>query len=174
MVKNSKETMLKDEMQVLTLLEQTAKESIDEIAKECGFSRQKVWRIIKKLEKKKIIWGYVAIADDKIKNLKHFTVLVKRNNESFDEDIRKEMIFDKLDNYPKGLVMTENIYFTNGICDFIFTFYAPDIISAKKFLELSFARLNKYIKEYTLIETLFPIHKQGLKNPMIKELADYI
>jgi DNA-binding Lrp family transcriptional regulator len=174
MVKSSKETIMKDEQKILTLLEHSAKESIDELAKICGFSRQKVWRIIKHLEERKIIWGYTAITDEKIKDLKHFTALVKRNNEPFDSNIKKEMIFDKIDNYPQGLIQTENIYYTHGICDFIFTFYAPDIVAAKKFLDLSLVRLNKYIKDYTLIETLFPIRRQGLKNPKIKELAEYI
>jgi len=43
-----KEKIVKDEMIVLDVLEQHAKESIGEIAKKCGFSHQKVWRIIKK------------------------------------------------------------------------------------------------------------------------------
>ena len=174
MAKSSKETMMKDEMQVLTILEQHAKESIDEIAKKCGFSRQKVWKIIKHLEEKKIIWGYTAVTDENASNLKHFIVLAKRNNVPFAQDIRKEVIFRKIDDYPKGLVKIENIYLTHGISDWVFTFYAPDIVSAKKFVALTFERFNKYLKEYFILETLVPIRKQGLKNPRIKELVEYI
>jgi len=174
MVKSSKETMMKDEMKVLDVLEQHAKESIDEIAKQCGFSRQKVWKIIKHLEEKKIIWGYTAVTDEDARNLKHFIVLVKRNTVPFDQDVRNEVIFRKIDDYPAGLVKIENIYFTNGISDWVFTFYAPDIVSAKKYVDLTFERFNKYLEEYFILETLVPIRKQGLKNPRLKELAEYI
>lgn len=174
MAKSSKETMINDELRVLTFLEQSGKESIDAIAKKFGFSRQKVWRIIKKLEDEKIIWGYTAISDEKEKNLKHFTALVKKSAMPLEDNVKKEIFTDKIDNHPQGLVSIENIYFTHGMCDIILTFYAPDVITAKRFLNYSFVRLQKFIKEYTLIETLFPLRKQGLKNPKIKEFSDYI
>ena len=174
MAKRSEESIEQDKIKVMNLLEQNSHKSIDEIAKKCGFSRQKVWRIIKNLEEKKIIWGYTAITEEKEKNLKHFTALVKKSNVPFDDKVKKEIITDKIDNYPKGLVIIENIYFTHGICDLIFTFYASDLRIAKQFLNHSFYRQEKYIKEYALIETIFPIRKQGLKNPKIKELTEYI
>jgi len=174
MAKSSKETIMKDEILVLTILEQHAKETIDDIAKKCGFSRQKVCKIIKHLETEKIIWGYTAVTDENASNLKHFIVLVKRNTVPFDQDVRNEVIFRKIDDYPAGLVKIENIYFTHGMSDLVFTFYAPDIISAKKFIQQSFERHNKYLSEYFILETLFPVRKQGLKNPRIKELVEYI
>jgi len=174
LAKSSKETMMKDEIKVLDVLGQHAKESIDEIAKRCGVSRQKIWRIIKRLEENKIIWGYSAITGENARNLKHFIALLKKTPVPFDADIRKEVIFDKLDNYSLGLVKIENIYYTHGIADMIFTFYAPDIVSAKRFVEQTVGRFNKYVQEYFLIETLFSIRKQGFKNPQIKELIEYL
>ena len=40
-----------DEKRVIRELQKDSNQSIDAIAKRCGFSRQKVWRMIKKLEK---------------------------------------------------------------------------------------------------------------------------
>jgi len=174
MAKTSEKQVLLDEIKVLNALEQQSKDSIDEIAKSCGFSRQKVSRIIKNLEKNKIIWGYTAVTDEKAKNLKHFTLLVKRTNVPFDDDIRKEVSFDKIDNRITDLIKIENIYATHGIADFIFTFYAPDIISAKRFVNKLFSRHSTHIKEYFILETLLPIRKQGLKNPQLKDLVHYI
>jgi len=57
MAKSSKEMIFHDEIKVMDALERHSKGSIDEVAKSCGFSRQKVWRIIKDLEKRKVIWG---------------------------------------------------------------------------------------------------------------------
>jgi len=174
MAKTSEKQVLLDEIKVLNALEQQSKDSIDEIAKSCGFSRQKVSRIIKNLEKNKIIWGYTAVTDEKAKNLKHFTLLVKRTNVPFDDDIRKEVSFDKIDNRIADLIKIEDIYATHGIADFIFTFYAPDIISAKRFVNKLFSRHSTHIKECFILETLLPIRKQGLKNPQLKDLVHYI
>ena len=55
MPKNSSEQIDVDEKKVIRELQRNSKESIDKIAKKCGFSRQKVWRIIKRLEKNKTI-----------------------------------------------------------------------------------------------------------------------
>jgi DNA-binding Lrp family transcriptional regulator len=125
MAKISKEEMHQDETIVMNILEQQAKESIDEIAKKCGFSRQKVWRIIRDLEEKKKIWGYTAIIDEEAKGMKHFVLLVKRSSVPFNGAIRKELIHAKLDDYMPGIVKVENIYITHGNYDWIVTFYAP-------------------------------------------------
>jgi DNA-binding Lrp family transcriptional regulator len=174
MTKTSKDQILLDEIKVMDALEKNSKDSVDEIAKSCKFSRQKVWRIIKDLEKRKIIWGYTAITDEEVKNLKHFTVLVNRTNIPVDDTFRNEVVSALIDGKVAGPVKVENIYLTHGISDWIFTFYTPDIISAKKFVEDAFKRYNKYVKGFTLIETLFPIRKQGLKNPQINNLVEYI
>ena len=55
MPKSSKTQIDKDEKKVIHELQKNAKESIDTIALRCNFSRQKVWRIIKRLEKKGLI-----------------------------------------------------------------------------------------------------------------------
>jgi len=56
MAKSSKKQIYEDELKVIAELQKNAKESINIIAKKCGFSRQKAWRIIKKLEEDKTIW----------------------------------------------------------------------------------------------------------------------
>ena len=68
-------------MTVLDVLEQHANENINEIAKKCSFSHQKVRRIIKHLEEKNIIWGYSPITDKNGKDIKHFTLLTTRSND---------------------------------------------------------------------------------------------
>ena len=50
MAKTSEETMKKDRKKVLDVLGQHARDNINELAKRCGFSRQKMWRIIKDLK----------------------------------------------------------------------------------------------------------------------------
>lgn len=160
-------------MKVLNYLEQLGKDNIDEIAKKCGFSRQKIWRIIKRLEMNKIIWGHTAITDNDACNLKHFILLVKRNTVPFDEAFKKELIFDKLDNYSPD-VKVENLYIVHGKYDNVATFYAKDLVSAKNLVNKMFKRIGKYFEEYLLLETLIPIRKQGIKNPQMKNLVEYL
>jgi len=166
--------MKMDEMKVLDVLKHHAKENIDELAKKCGFSRQKVSRIIKKLEKDKRIWGYTAVEDGRENEFKHFVLLVKRSIQPLDTARHNEIIMEKLDDYVPGELKIDDIFITHGMFDGVVTFYAKDILSAKKLVQEMSGRLGKYFKEYVLLESLFPIQKQGFKNPQIKDLVEYI
>ncbi len=174
MAKKGEKQMGQEEIRVMNCLELNARATVDEIAKSCNFSPQKVSRIMKDLERKEIIWGYSTVTDEIRKNLKHFMVLVKRNTAlPISDDVRKEIVSQRLDDPPMDMVKVENIYITHGIADWIFTFYAPGIITAKKFIQDTYAkRFGKFIQEYFVIEILLPIRKQGYKNPHIKELAE--
>jgi len=92
----------------------------------------------------------------------------------FDASFKKEVIFEKLDEYKTGSVKIEDIYLTHGSFDGVITFYAPDILSAKKLVQEIFRRIGKYFDDYLLLETLFPIRKQGIKNPQLKNLVEYL
>ena len=161
-------------MKVLDVLEQHAKESISELGNRCGFSPQKVARIIKNLEKKKIIWGYSAIADGTLRNLKHFIVMVKRNTVPFDESIKKEIAIEKIDGILSSEAKLESMFFTHGSYDLVMTFYAPNLMAAKEFSQKIYDRVGKYFGEHILLETLLPIRKNGLKNPQTEEIVKYL
>ena len=161
-------------MKVLDVLRQHAKESANELGKRCGFSPQKVTRIIKNLEKKEIIWGYSAVDDGDASDLKHFVLILKRNTKSVETTIRKGVITDFLDDYVPNQLKIENIYFTHGSFDGVVTFYAPDLVSAKMLVQEIIKKIGDYFNEYLLLETLFPIRKQGIKNPQLKNLVEFL
>jgi DNA-binding Lrp family transcriptional regulator len=166
--------MKTDEMKVLDVLRTHAKENINELCKRCDFSPQKVARIIKNLEKKEIIWGYSAVDDGEASDHKHFVLLLKRSQVSFDTSIRKDAVKGILDDFVPNNLKIENIYFTHGRFDGVITFYATNLVSAKKLVEELSQRIGKYFEEYLLLETLFPIRKQGIKNPQLKNLIEYL
>lgn len=174
MTRNSVESMKTDEMKLLYMLKTHANENINELGRKCGFSPQKVARIINKLEKEKIIWGYSAISEVEANGCTHFILLVKRSMISVDAGEKKEGIIEKIGDGLPGSMKIEDIYMTHGKYDFVFTFCATDIISAKKFVQDITLRFGQYIGDYLLLETLFPIRKQGHKNPNIEKLVDYI
>jgi DNA-binding Lrp family transcriptional regulator len=171
MIKNK--SITEDEKKVLDILEKNGKESIDDVAKQCGFSRQKVWRIIKSFEEDKTIWGYVGIENEEIKGLSHFILLVKRSTLPLGADIKKALI-GMLDPILPENVKIENIYLTHGAYDGIVTFYAPNLVTAKKLIQNISKNLDKVFTEFLLLETLFPIRKTGLKNPHAMDLIDLL
>jgi len=176
MIQQNDMTLTEDELKILAFMENHAKESVEKIAKNCGFSRQKVWKIIKQLEEKKIIWGYSTITGTEAKNnrVQHFTLLLKRSMLPLDESMKKEVIFAKLDDFLPSGVRIEDIIITQGEWDAIVSFYAPDLITAIKAVDMLFQRLGKYFQGRQLLEHLFPIRKNGFKNPQITNLVDYI
>ncbi len=174
MVKNSKKTMQQDEIKVLDALKQNANEKIDEIAKSLGFSRQKVWRITKNLEKKKIIWGHAAIADEEAYGFKNFILLISRSMEPLQESHRKELVFEKVDKYLPGMVKVDDVYYTHGRYDVVIIFYAQDINIAKKFAQEVFNKNQKLFRDYTILQTLFPIRIKTIKNPQIKKMVEFM
>ena len=175
MPKSSKEQIDNDEKEIIRELQKNSKESIDKIAKTCGFSRQKVWRIIKRLEKEKTIWGYTAIADDSNRGLTQYTVLIKRTSLPFTEEIANTVINRKIENLvPSSKVRIENSYYVHGEYDWIITFTAENIRQAKKFCEIMNSIYQGHIKELHLLETMFTIQKQGILNPETHKLKEFL
>ena len=168
--KNSQKQIDEDEKMILHELQGNGKSSIDSIAKKCRFSRQKVWRIIKRLENNKTIWGYCAVVDDEKIDLNYYTALFKRSIIALDEKMQKEVSKEKLDYYfPETNVTVEDVFYVNGKYDWIITFTAPGIKEMKMFCEKLMRKFGEYITEYEVLETIIPIRKNGIKNPSAKQ-----
>ena len=173
MPKNSREQIDADEKKVIKELEENSKESIDKIAKKCGFSRQKVWRIIKKLEKNKTIWGYCTVVDNEKVDMKRYVMLVKRSNVPMGETINK--IVD-LTMHSKAEEIGVNILcssYIHGLYDWMFIFTARDIKNAKKFSELLTKEYQRAISEIHLLEDIFSVKKSGIVNPDMEKFREF-
>ena len=175
MVKVSREQMNKDEKIILAELQNNAQESIDMLAKRCGFSRQKVWRIVKRLEKTRLIWGYSAIIDEKKNDMNHYTLLVKRTTKRLDEKTVDIITSRKLEDIVASIGVTiENSYYVNGEYDWIITFTARDLMQAKKFCESLLALHAGVIEKTILLETLFIVKNHYVLNPESKKLREFL
>jgi DNA-binding Lrp family transcriptional regulator len=175
MPKSNLSRLIEDEEKILKILEVNAQASIDDIAKRCGFSRQKVWRIIKKLEEDKTIWGYTAICEQERYNLKHFIMMMKRNTNPIDQKIMQEVLTTRLDDIlPDLAIQIETIEYVHGSFDGIFSFYASDLITAKKFCDRFKERFNQYVASVDLLEGIFFIRNQRIPNPNLKKLIHYL
>ena len=175
MAKSSKEKIAKDEQKILQKLKNNANKSINEIAKECGFSRQKVWRMIKHLEKNRIIWGYTAIVDEEKQGFETYFILIKRTTYPLDEELADKIISRQLEK-PMDKVdckIVTSVY-THGLYDWILIITAKELKYAKQVCELLRMRYEKYLSEVILIKALFPVKIQGILNPESKKLKEFI
>jgi DNA-binding Lrp family transcriptional regulator len=174
MAKNSMKQIQEDEKQILLELSKNANKSVNEIAKTCGFSRQKVWRIIKNLENNNTIWGYVAVIDEEKQDKTGYIILIKRTNLPLEKSVIERIINRELAEKSSGAgIEIINSIYANGAYDWVICFNAAGIKEAKGFVE----ELNKlfagYISEAHLLEKMFEAEKCGITNPEIEKLRDF-
>ena len=112
MPKRSRQQIEEDEKKILNELQKNANESIDAIARNCKFSRQKVWRSIKRLEHDRVIWGYTAIVDDDQQNRRHYVALIKKTTMPLDEAIATQAASSKLQDLVsnQGIIIENSFY----------------------------------------------------------------
>lgn len=175
MPKKSREQIEKDEQRVLKELKRDSSQSVDSIADKCGFSRQKVWRITKKLEKNKDIWGYTAVADEDKLEVKSYVVLIKRTVEPLSMELAEKIINRNIEPTAEEMGVTlESSLFTHGPYEWIICLTAPNVTQALKFCDLLNQAYKGYIADIELLEGLFWVRKQGMLNPKKEKLKDII
>jgi len=172
MPKSSKEQLEDDETKIIAQLKKDPKRSINEIAESCGFSRQKVWRFVKKLEEEKTIWGYNVVIDDEKMNLNQYILLIKSSPKPI-KKIVEDITNLSLDDSAKEIgIEIQNGGMVNGRYDWILVFSAKDIKQATKFRELFLSKYSSIVSEVDLLEYIFPIKKCGIANPDVKKLNE--
>ncbi|KYK33785.1 MAG: hypothetical protein AYK22_06110 [Thermoplasmatales archaeon SG8-52-3] len=175
MPKNSKKQIIEDEKKVLEILMQNSNQSIDELAKNCNFSTQKLLRIKKRLEKNNIIWGYSAITDYNNLDLKHYTVLFKRTTNPLNKEIVDDVTKGFLENrFPEGKITIENVLYVHGEYDWIVSFSTPNTLTMKQFCDRLIKIFGDFISDYSIHQTIIPIRKQGIKNPNASKQRDFL
>jgi len=175
MSKRNEQTKEQDQKKVLSELIKNSDEHIEIIAQHCGFSRQKVWAIVKELEAKKLIWGYTAIFDELKQGMHHFVMMMKRTSVSIDEKTLHTIVTRKIEEIAAELgISIESSLYLHGEYDWIVTFTAKDIVQAKKFAE-AWVTLHPHIMEnVTIMQTLMFIKKQYILNPEREKLKDIV
>jgi DNA-binding Lrp family transcriptional regulator len=174
MAKNSVKQIEQDEKRIQEELAKNANKSINDIAKTCGFSRQKVWRIIKNLEKNNTIWGYVAVVDEEKLDKKSYIILMKRTNKPFSQELIDKIVKRDLSKTGKKIgIDIMNSMYTHGAYDWIIHFNATDIKEAKGFAEEINRLYEGFLSEVLLIEKMFTAVSSGVTNPDIKDLNDF-
>ncbi|MHA1509344.1 MAG: Lrp/AsnC family transcriptional regulator, partial [Promethearchaeota archaeon] len=107
--------------------------------------------------------------------LKSYMILIKRTTLPIDEKLADKIITRQLENSASEIdIRIENSMFTHGTFDWVICFEAKDMKHAKKFSEIVNQIYWGYIGELHVIETLFPIRIQGILNPEIEKLKEFL
>ena len=174
MAKNSAKQIEQDEKKILKELSKNANKSINDIAQSCGFSRQKVWRVIKNLEKNHTIWGYAAVINQAKINKKRYIMLMKRTNKPITKDALNHILTREIaDKVRKWDIEFINSIYINGKYDWLLCFSAKNIRDAKNVVELYNQVYPDLISEIDLHEEMFTVQSSGITNPEIKKLKDF-
>jgi DNA-binding Lrp family transcriptional regulator len=175
MPKTGQASIAEDEKKILEELQKNSNESVDAIAKRCKFSRQKVWRCIKRLEQDHVIWGYTTIIDEEKQNRKSYLLAIKKTTAPLDERTVNLIASPYLQDLAlKEGVVIENSFYTHGEYDWIITFTADDLRQAKKFSEILNTTYQHYVAKIDFMETLFWTRKQRIFNPDAKKLKELL
>lgn len=174
MAKKTKDQQQLDEEKVLAQLQKNAKENLETIARHCGFSRQKTWRIIKDLEDNKKIWGYSAILDSEKQGLQKFMLFFKRSNRPLSREETDEIAHTRLEKIKGDLGITVlSSYRIHGEYDWVTVFTAKDIVAAKKFSD---ALMQKFSGAQTIqmSQVLFTVREHCIENPKIVDIQNHL
>jgi DNA-binding Lrp family transcriptional regulator len=174
MARKSIKQIKKDENKILTALKQNARGSIEDIAKNNRFSRQKVWRIIKRLEESKEIWGYFTVVDEDKIHRKRYIILIKRSTEPIDNAIQKIIDLTMHEKGEKIGIEIEASSYLHGRYDWMFIITAEDMKSVKKFSHLLIKEYQIWISEVHILEDIFSVKKCGIVNPHVESLKEFI
>lgn len=170
----SKSQIALDEKKVIEQIQTNSNESIDTIGKRCGFSRQKVWRIIKRLENNKTIWGYRAVVNNGDLQMKKYILLVKKSNKPL-SDLVTLIISRELEKKGKDIGVTiESSGYLHGSYDWMITFIADDIRQAKRFVDVFHRLFPQSVTDSELLEEIFPVKSCGVNNPNVAQLKEFV
>jgi len=175
MVQNSEEQLAQDEIKVIVELQKNAHENMETIARRCGFSRQKIWRIMQHLEKSHEIWGYSAVTNEQKQGLQKFVLLMKRSTKPIDDNTANELISYRKDKDIMNLGITvENSYYSHGAYDWILIFTAQDMSQAKKFSDTLLNKHPGMVSKVELIQILMTMRSQHILNPEYEKLREFL
>jgi len=172
MGKTSRKQIDNDEKKIMAELEKNSNESLDVIAKRLKFSRQKVWRFIRSLNKSGAIWGYTAVVDNDRRSLKSYVLMLKRSSKPMDEKTLET--FASQQGKDDVGVTIESMSYVHGEYDWILSCTAPDIKSAKRFCDALLTSYPGVFSRSSLLETLVAIRDHHVENPNTNKLKEFL
>lgn len=175
MAKTSRKKLKEDRNKILRSLVKDSNQNLDVLASTNNCSRQKIWRIIKELEKT-VIWGYTVVFSKEAIEMNSYILTIKFNNELSNSPHRMEKIQQtisrELEKNVKD-VHLDSFFYVHGPYDFILRITAKNIRKAVKVKKFIFDGIGEIIKDITISEVLFPLVEGSIKNPQIEKFKTF-
>ncbi len=146
------------------------RDSVRNLARKCRLGRQKFYTRRKKLEDSSVIWGYTAVVNPLKMGGRLYVILGKFKEISKESAKRLEALHSttKWDDFGVEFL---SVYYMMGGYDWMITYVAKDLESAKKshdFIKMNYADI--FIEEPKILEVIFPLVHEGKINPSKGEL----
>lgn len=175
MPKKSKEELSKEEIKIIRELQKHSIRDIDLIAKQCGVSRQKIWKTIKKLEQQKVIWGHTTIIGVEPQNLQKYILLLKKTTIPITEQVIDNISEGRLQTlYTEFGITIESSHYLHGEYDWVLLFTARDLRHAKKFSGLLLENFPGLVAKTTLLQIMYSQKLHHIINPDKKKLKEFL
>ena len=147
------------------------------IARECGLSKQKVWRVLKQFEERGVIFSHPACLNMKKLGKRSFLVLIERSIKPIDDNFIQHMIDPTL---IKALVeqdikaVVEDCYLLNGVYDWAFIVTVEEHRDLLKFLDLWRKYYGEYFSRITQSEIMWFNLRNSTQNPNPEEIREIL
>jgi DNA-binding Lrp family transcriptional regulator len=173
--KRIQEELTSDERLVLNALQKNPKDDKTLIAKTCGFSKQKVKRILARLEADQIIWGYTAIIDEKPLGLLKYVLLMKRTMNKVDKATVEKIAFQVFEKeYEQQGITIESSCFMHGEYDWMIIFTSQNLRDAKKFSTMLVENYPDMIEKVNLMQILHSAKTHHILSPIPESLFEFL
>jgi DNA-binding Lrp family transcriptional regulator len=160
---------------VLFELIKNSKEKIDTIATKCGFSKQKVVKILKEMKTRNLIWGYTAVFDEEQIGLKHFIFMAKKTSNKIDDKTLDTIVSRQLESRAAELgIIVESSCYVHGEYDWVLTATAENVANARKFSDILMTQYPNVFKSIIIMQTLICMRKNYVLNPERTKLKKYL
>jgi len=167
MAKNSRKQIRQDTEAVLRVMQEKGKNDLQKISEKAGFSRQKTWRMIKKLEENKGIWGYTAVINPELLNKKNYLLMM---NIECDKDVYTKMANGKIESLLAeiGITVQDN-YYTHGEYNWMLKISADDTRHLTVACNVIMNEFPDSLTDIETMEVMVPIKVHNIGNPKVKD-----
>lgn len=162
------------ERKVIAELQKNARESMVVIAEKCGLSRQRVWRIIERLEENKTIWRYNAVVDKDKLGVEKYLLLLKRTNVPISKEIFFFLDTEEVKQETSKIgVSVDYSFFVHGSFDLVVGITVNNVKQMKQFCEMLRKLFAGYISTIETLDVLFTFEESGIGNPNPEGINDF-
>lgn len=163
---------------VIRLLIKDSSAEIDSIVQQTGLSSQQVYKILRHLEEKKIIFGNPRLIDLAKINKKRFVIFAKRsglvadgntiNSALHGEEYSSRMAKENID------VIHEDDFTCSGEYDMITIIVVENTLQATKYVDFLRSISHNYFSKISIVEVLFTTRKNTIWAPDIEDFTKYV